>query len=196
MKIYIEDILDPDFIAYFLFACVFIFLFALLMRRIYRVLSKFRSPVIFAALLSMVMLSCDITKKCIRDLSYHNRFYSESILDVCVWMMWEDVGIWIFTKFIESYATRNSYKKYEMNNPKNLKKEIESLISKENFINSPEMINLYETLQISLLSIRAQEKLVRSSLLYNLIVSLLFFALGLVIPKLIVLIFRYFISAS
>lgn len=194
MKIYIEDILNSDFIAYFHLTLVFIFLFVVLMKRIYRVLRKFRSPVIFATLLLMVLLTYNISKDCIRELSYRNRFYSESILDICAWIMLEDAGIWIFTKFIESYASRNIYKKSENNNPKNLKREIESMISKESFNGSPEMMNLYETLQLNLLSIQKQEKLIISSLFNNLIVSLLFFVLGLIIPKIIVFISNYFVS--
>ncbi len=188
MKIYIEDILNFDFIVYFHFALAFIFLFAVLIKRIRHVLSKFCSPVIFAALLLIALLTYNIGRDCIRELSCYNRFYSESILDIAAWLMLEDAGIWIITKFIESYAIRNSYKKSEINNPKNLKREIESMISKENFNGCPEMINLYETLQINLLSLQKQKKLIRSSFFSNLIVSLLFFVLGLIIPKIIVFI--------
>lgn len=123
----------------------------------------------------------------LEELPYFSRFDGDFMLHVVSLVLMIDAGTWIIFKFMQAYTKRNAYKHTDADHPQKIKNEIEFLVNDQNFTQNAEMEKLYKTLQISALSIKKQKKIIRSGFLKNLLLSIFFFLLGLVIPKLFML---------
>ena len=185
MNFYIKDILNFEFLFYLLiFIVVIIFNLYLLFRLYYAFISnKTTIKIVVIALLSLWIYYCSVNTK--QELSPYSTFNSDFLLALISFILVFDLGVWIAIKFLDQFASINLERKLDQNNPRRLKSEIESLVNEQNFKENPEMIRLYEILQISVLSIKKQKKIIRSSFIKNMLISIFFFALGLIIPKII-----------
>lgn len=103
-----------------------------------------------------------------------------------------DAGVWVlenineaFLGFVTNFITKNE-------DPKSIKNDIEKLISEQNFDQNTEMKKLYKTLQVNALSLEKQKRNMIYNILKNFFLSLLFFILGLIIPKIVAYLFNIF----
>lgn len=159
--------------------CFFIWLFI----AIKYIATGFRSPVILicCAVIPVWIYFC--ANNFIQEISIRTRFDADFILEVVSSVMMIDMFMWFVYKFIGAYSNKNRYKVLDADNPKKIKKNIEDILQEINFKQNAEMEKLYGILQVSALSIKKQKKMIRSGFLKNLIVSVIFFLLGLLIPE-------------
>lgn len=190
MKFYIEDIFNIDFFLAVVMMIGLIIFSVWLVFRIIIVLNFYKSPMILIALLSIFVWTYYSWDNFIKETSIYTHFNADYLMEVGALIAMIDVFAWIVIKFIENYAAINLHKQSEKNNPKKLRKEIEDLVAEKNFEQNPEMKKLYETLQISALSLEKQRKIILRNFITNVLVSVLFFVLGLAIPELILFIIK------
>lgn len=190
MKFYIEDIFNIDFFLAVVMIIGLILFFIWLVFRIITVLNLYKSPIILIALLSIFVWTYYSWDNFIKESSFYTHFNADYILEIYALIAMIDGFAWIVIKFIEKYAAINLQKKSEKNNPEKLKKEIEDLVQERNFEQNPEMKKLYETLQLSALSLDKQKKIIMRNFISNMLVSVLFFVMGLAVPELILFIIK------
>ncbi len=190
MKFYIEDIFNIDFFFYFLMLICLIIFSIWLFIRIIVVLNLYKSLVIFIALMLILVWAYYSWENFMQESAFYTHFNAEYVLEICSLIAMIDGFAWIVIKFIEKYAVINLQKKSEQNNLKKLKKEIEDLVQEKNFKDNSEMKKLYETLQISALSINKQKKIIQRNFISNMLISVIFFVMGLTIPELILFIIK------
>lgn len=183
MEFKLKYIFDFEFIVYFmiLIGCVVFFIW--LFTTIKYIAAGFRSPVILICCAAIPVWIYYCVETFIQEISFCTRFDADYILQVTVFVMMVDVFMWIVYKFIDAYSKKNRYKVLDADNPKKIKKNIEDILQENNFKQNAEMEKLYGILQVSALSIKKQKKMIRSGFLKNLIVSVIFFLLGLLIPE-------------
>lgn len=183
MEFRLKYIFEFDFIAYFmmLIGCVVFFIWLFI--AIKYIATGFRSPVILicCAVIPVWIYFC--ANNFIQEISIRTRFDADFILEVVSSVMMIDMFMWFVYKFIGAYSNKNRYKVLDADNPKKIKKNIEDILQEINFKQNAEMEKLYGILQVSALSIKKQKKMIRSGFLKNLIVSVIFFLLGLLIPE-------------
>lgn len=190
MKFYIEDIFNIDFFVAVVMMIGLIIFSIWLVFRIIIVFILYKSPMILIALLSIFVWTYYSWDNFIKESAFYTHFNTDYLIEICALIAMIDIFAWIVIKFIEIYAAINLHKQSEKNNPKKLRKEIEDLIAEKNFEQNPEMKKLYETLQISALSLEKQRKIVLRNFITNMLVSVLFFVMGLAIPELILFIIK------
>lgn len=190
MKFYIEDIFNIDFFLAVVMMIGLIIFSIWLVFRIKIVLNLYKSPMILIALLLILVWAYYSWDNFIKESSIYTHFNADYLMEICALILLIDVFAWIVIKFIEKYAAINLHKQSEQNNPKKLKKEIEDLVQERNFEQNPEMKKLYETLQLSALSLDKQKKIILRNFISNMLVSVLFFVMGLAIPELILFIIK------
>lgn len=183
MEFRLKYIFEFDFIAYFmmLIGCVVFFIWLFI--AIKYIATGFRSPVILicCAVIPVWIYFC--ANNFIQEISIRTRFDADFLLEVVSSVMMIDMFMWFVYKFIGAYSKKNRYKVLDADNPKKIKKNIEDILQEINFKQNAEMEKLYGILQVSALSIKKQKKMIRSGFLKNLIVSVIFFLLGLLIPE-------------
>lgn len=185
MKFSLKNIFSFEFIFYLIFTIGMIIWGKRLIPKIIEQLKSYKSFVNYIAIAMIPLWIYFLVTDYINHVTFHIIFDADSILDIGTFIFLIDIALWIVSKFIESYIKRNIYKKLDNNNPKIVKKDIENLINEQYFQNNPDMEKLYHILQLSSLSIKKQRKIIQSNLLKNLWISILFFVLGLIIPKII-----------
>lgn len=190
MKFYIGDIFNIDFFVPVVMMIGLIIFSIWLVFRIIVVLNLYKSPMILIAVLSIFVWTYYSWDNFIKESSFYTHFNADYLMEICALIVMIDVFAWIVIKFIENYAAINLHKQSEKNNPKKLRKEIEDLVAEKNFEQNPEMKKLYETLQLSALSLDKQKKIILRNFISNMLVSVLFFVMGLAIPELILFIIK------
>lgn len=188
MDINFKYILRFEFIFYLFILIASIIFLIWLIEEVKNVMKKFKSLINYVCIALILIWIYQSFNCYLQEFSYCRRFDADFILNITVLVCLIDTGTWIIYKSMQAYAKKNVYKYLDIENPKRLRKEIESLVNKQNSTQNKEMEKLYKTLQISALSLKEQQKLVRSSFVKNIIISILFFIFGLIIPKLIMLI--------
>lgn len=185
MKFYIRDIFNFAFLFCLLLAILVILFTIYLLSRLYNnfLLNNAIIRIIFSILFFLWVSYCGIEFK--QPLFAYSIFNAEFLLEISAVIMTTDLGIWIIIKFFDQCSSINLKRKSDPNNPKQLKLEIESLVNEQKFNENPEIEKLYEILKISALSIEKQKKIIRSSFLKNMLISIFFFVLGLFIPKIV-----------
>lgn len=185
MKFELREIFNFDFLFYLIMLLAVILFTIYLFVRLYvsLLLNNAFIKIVFLTLLFIWIYYCIVNLT--QDFFTFSSFNADSLLEISSGIMTTDLGVWIIVKFLDQCASINLKRKSAPNNPKQLKLEIESLVNEQEFNNNPEMEKLYETLQISALSIKKQKKILRSSFLKNMLISFFFFILGLIIPKII-----------
>lgn len=191
MEFKLKYILNFDFIAYFFMFIGCIIFFIWLIAKIKNIVTAFRSPVIVICCAAIPVWIYFAWKSFVQETAFSSRFDADYVLNAASYIMLINIFIWIVYKFINAYTKRNIYKITDIDNPKNIKKNIEYIIHENNFKQNAEMEKLYGILQVSALSIKKQKKIIQSSFFKNLIVSVIFFLLGLLIPEFI----RYFMCS-
>lgn len=183
MEFKLKYIFDFEFIVYFmiLIGCVVFFIW--LVAKIKYIAAGFRSPVILICCAAIPVWVYFCAMDFMQELSFCTRFDADYILHVGASISTINVFMWIVYKFIDAYSKKNRYKVLDADNPKKIKKNIEDILQENNFKQNAEMEKLYGILQVSALSIKKQKKMIRSGFLKNLIVSVIFFLLGLLIPE-------------
>lgn len=183
MESKLKYIFGFDFIAYFimLIGCVVFFIWLFIV--IKYIAAKFRSPVILICCAAIPVWIYFCAKYFIQEISVRTRFDADFILEAVSSVMMIDMFMWLVYKFIGAYSIKNRYKVLDADNPKKIKKNIEDILQESNFKQNAEMEKLYGILQVSALSMKKQKKMIQSSFLKNLIVSAIFFLLGLLIPE-------------
>ncbi len=188
MEIRLKYIFNVEFIITFFMLIVAVIFLIWVIIKIKEIVKKFKSFANYVFIAFMFMFIYEIFKFVRQEITQYSRFDANTLMDVVVWFSMVDVGLWIIFKFMQAYAKRNMYKNSDIDSPKKLKKNIEFLVNEQNFKQNAEMEKLYNTLQVSALSIKKQKKILRSSFLKNISISIIFFVLGLIIPELIMLI--------
>lgn len=188
MEIRLKYILNFNFIiTFFIFIVVIVFLICII-EEIKHVMKQFKSFANYVFIALIFIYTYQVFKFVKQELTPYSKFDADFLTEIGVGFLILNVGLWIIFKFLQAYAKRNMYKNTDINSPKKLKKNIEFLINEQNFKQNTEMEKLYNTLQISALSIKKQEKILRSYFFKNILISILFFILGLIIPKIIIFI--------
>lgn len=185
MKIVLENILDIEFICSLYGLAGSVIFLIWIIRRVKEIF--FRSFVNFVCLVLMAVWVYQALELYMREFAYHTGLDVDLILEITVFFTLVDIGIWLIYKFMQAHIKKIAYRYSDADSPKRLKKEIEFLVNEQKDTQDAEMKKLYRTLQVSLLSIKKQQKIVRVSFLKNTAISVLFFILGLIIPKLILL---------
>ncbi|MCH5172554.1 MAG: hypothetical protein J1F31_06990 [Erysipelotrichales bacterium] len=146
-------------------------------------LNKTTIRIVFIALLFWWLKNWGATFK--QD--FINTFYSfeDFLINIGTFLIGIDIVVWIEIKFLEQFSSIRKKKELDTNNPKRLISEIESLVNEQIFNENPDIKKLYDILQISALSIKTQKEIIRTNFMKNMLISFLFFVLGLIIPKII-----------
>ncbi len=188
MEIKFKYIFNIDFIITFFMLVASIIFLIWLMENVKEVIKENRSFVNYVSIAFMLILIYQLFKSFRKDIAYYSKFDADFLLTIVVFFTMMDIVIWIIFKFMQAYAKKNIYKNSDIDNPNKLRRNIEYIINEQNFTQNVEMEKLYNTLQISALSIKNQKKILRSNFTKNILISLLFFILGLIIPKVLMLI--------
>ena len=146
-------------------------------------LNKTTIKIFFIVLLFLWIMNWSVTFK--QDFLRTYYSFEGHLINIGAFLMGIDIVVWIEIKFLEQFSSIRIKKELDTNNPNRLKSEIESLVNEQVFSEKPEIKKLYDILQISALSIKKQKKIIRSNFLKNMLISFLFFVLGLIIPKII-----------
>lgn len=188
MEIKFKYIFNIDFIITFFFLIASIIFLIWLIEKVKDVMKKFKSFVNYISIALMLILIYQLFKSFRQEIAYYPKFDADFLLTILTYFTIIDIIIWLIFKFMQAYAKNNIYKNSDIDNPDKIKENIESIINEQNFTQNLEMEKLYNTLQISALSIKKQEKILRSNFKKNILISILFFILGLIIPKVLMLI--------
>lgn len=188
MEIKIKYILNFEFVFTFFMIIGGIIFLQHLINKIKTVIKTYKSFIIYIFVALIPILIYQITKSFIQETSHYTRFDSEYLSAICSYLFASDIVIWVIYKFIQAYSKKNMYKLTDIDNPEKIKNNIESMIKEQNFMENKEILKLYNTLQLNSLSIKKQQKIIRTNFVKNFLISILFFVLGLLIPELIKLI--------
>ncbi|MCM1345210.1 MAG: hypothetical protein NC305_18065 [Lachnospiraceae bacterium] len=188
MEFRLKYIFNFEFILVFFMLIASILFLMWVADRINDLIKNFRSFVNYVAIALMIIVIYQSFKCFRQETANYPRFDAAYLLDVTACFTIMDAGIWLIYKFLQAYAKRNMYKQSDTDSPKKLKKNIESLLDQQHHAQNAEMAKLYATLQISALSLKKQEKILRSNFVKNIVISILFFILGLMIPKILMFI--------
>lgn len=187
----IEKHVNLNLIIYFAFAVCGLLFYFYLIKRLMNAIEMLKISIgIFSVILSIVLL-CDYTYDSALSYEDHIWLSFDFYLNISVIYLMIDICLWLLVKFAEAYAEEHLNRKSDPRNPRYLKNEIEKLVSDCDNVEAGRNIKaeeLYKVLKINELSIKRQKKIIRSNLLKNSLLSLLFFILGLIIPEIIMII--------